>query len=162
VDERQHVLERLARANFEASVALEKINPADPWISGALEIGETIARAASRCDEEIDRAPFNDPFYLFDELPQDVQDRLILEALGDQTMTTVEVTAAVKQLSPHSHPVNSRTYVLHLFKVGALGREEGHWGACRYRYFKAPLDAALADLEQVFHRMPMGQEKPND
>jgi bacterioferritin-associated ferredoxin len=92
------------------------------------------------------------PFDSFDRLPRDVQDRLILEAVGGHHRTTMEITDALEVQSPDCRSCGNQTraVVARLFATGDLGRSSGQWGPCRYRYFRCvsksaqALDRALA------------------
>lgn len=157
-DERQQALERLAEVGRETALALMEVNPSDPWIDSSLEIARRAGNSLERhsrgeAEDRVQPGPDfgrREPFDRFDQLPEDVQERLVLEALGDKAMTTMEITAAIQGISPQCRPSSSRSFAERLFKEGVLGREAGRWGPCRYRYFAASSNASLHDLERAF------------
>lgn len=156
-DERRQALEGLVEVSRETALALMEINPSDPWINASLEIASnaarTLERHSRRQEGRVEPGPdlsWREPFDHFDQLPEDVQERLVLEALGDKAMTTMEITAAIQEISPQCRPGSSRSFAERLFRGGVLGREAGRWGPCRYRYFAASSNATLHDLEQAF------------
>jgi hypothetical protein len=95
------------------------------------------------------RAWDNYPWNVFDRAPRDVQDRLVLEAVGGHRRTTTQVDAALSRLSPDCFSAATRKVLDRLVAAGELCREPWTDGPCRYRWFRRVPDG-LAELEHAF------------
>lgn len=89
------------------------------------------------------------PFDNFEGAPRDVQDRIVLEAVGGHRRTSMQINAAMARESPDCRPSGATRKVLdRLVAAGELDREPWREGPCRYRWFRR-LPDSIVELEQA-------------
>jgi hypothetical protein len=89
------------------------------------------------------------PFDNFAAAPRDLQDRLVLEAIGDHRRTSMQIHDAMQAESPDCRVSGDlRKRLDRLVAAGELDREPWKEGPCRYRWFRRVPD--MAELEQAF------------
>ena len=93
------------------------------------------------------RAPFDN----FEAAPRDVQDRIVLEAIGGHRKTSIQINDATARESPgcRSCGAATRKVLDRLVAVGELDREPCREGPCRWRWFRQT-PGMVADLENAF------------
>jgi hypothetical protein len=91
------------------------------------------------------------PWRAFEAQPRDVQDRLVLEALGRSRFTNTQIRDSMVKLSPRCYGIHDslRDAVKRLFEAGEIEREEGRWGPCRYRYVRRVPTDEIKAFERV-------------
>jgi hypothetical protein len=119
----------------------EELRRARQYLHGQLQ------PAAALDPEPSWRQPFDD----FEAAPRDLQDRIVLEAVGAHRRTSIQINDVIAKESPGCRCCGDETRKVldRLVAAGELDREPWKEGPCRYRWFRrVALD--LADLERAF------------
>lgn len=121
--------------------------------------------ATQPAEEDVPGAPNEpgktkkDPFWeRCDEwraLPKHEQDRMVLEALGDDKLTNREVENRLLEHDDRPHPSGVSQEIAavtrRLLEAGELERQAGQFGMSRFRYFRrTKLSGPIKDLDESF------------
>ncbi|HEX4305307.1 MAG TPA: hypothetical protein VHZ54_04670 [Solirubrobacterales bacterium] len=143
------------RANAIAYLALCEIRDLEPDAEPE-ELRQARRHLHARLQPQAEAPPpqaenWRQPFDDFLAAPQDVQDRIVLEAVSGRRRTSVQVNEAIEKQSPHCrcHGSETRKVLDRLVAAGALDREPWADGPCRYRWFRRVPDE-LDAFEQAF------------
>jgi hypothetical protein len=140
------VLEAERRIAAVCESILERPSFGDPVIGPGNRSGGGLMRARGQLD-----LTWRRPLDNFEDAPRDVQDRIVLEAVGGHRRTSRQINDAIDRESPdcRCYGLATRKVLDRLLAAGELDREPWREGPCRYRWFRRVPDD-LAELERAF------------